>query len=265
MFLTPEEDDLTNEYLGKGFVIRASNDKASLEWIRQTVFDLSKTILEDTSDDAAHDWLNKIHNQVPVSELNDFRVRLIHAINEDVELRVNYYRVARALLDPIVGNELAMQMRVNLSIQYPDDASSLLPIHADVWSGDSPFEVVVWIPLVDCFKTKSMFLLPPKETEELHSRFSEFRNKTDEDIFREYEEKMMWIEIKYGEVLLFNQNLPHGNRVNRELETRWSLNCRFKSILSPYGDKKLGEFFEPITMRAATRIGIKYDLPGAKP
>ena len=29
-------------------------------------------------------------------------------------------------------------------------------------SGDSPFEVVVWIPLVDCYKTKTMYILPPK-------------------------------------------------------------------------------------------------------
>ena len=45
-----------------------------------------------------------------------------------------------------------MQMRVNLSIQLPRDKSSLLPVHSDVWSGDSPFETVVWLPLVDCFK-----------------------------------------------------------------------------------------------------------------
>ena len=43
----------------------------------------------------------------------------------------------------ILGNELAMQIRINLSIQLPKDDSSLLPIHSDVWSGDSPFESVV--------------------------------------------------------------------------------------------------------------------------
>ena len=48
-------------------------------------------------------------------------------------------------LDMIVGNELVMQKSINLSIQLPNDDSSLLPIHADVWSGDSPFEVVAWV------------------------------------------------------------------------------------------------------------------------
>ena len=51
------------------------------------------------------------------------------------------------------------------------------------------------------------------------------------------------------------------NRVNRESTTRWSFNCRFKGLFTPYADKKLGEFFEPITMRAATRLGLSYRLP----
>ena len=62
--------------------------------------------------------------------------------------------------------------------------------------------------------------------------------------------------------MIFNQNLPHGNRVNDEDETRWSMNCRFKSVFSPYADKKLGEFFEPITLRAASQVGMDYELPG---
>ena len=56
-----------------------------------------------------------------------------------------------------------MQNKVNLSIQYPNDSSSLLETHADTWSGDSPYEVVVWLPLVDCYKTKSMYILPPEK------------------------------------------------------------------------------------------------------
>ena len=62
-------------------------------------------------------------------------------------------------------------------------------------------------------------------------------------------------------MLIFNQALPHGNIVNNEKETRWSMNCRFKSVFSPYGDKKLGEFFEPITLRVTSELAIKYNLP----
>ena len=38
------------------------------------------------------------------------------------------------------------------------------------------------------------------------------------------------------------------------------MNCRFKSLFS-HGDKKIGEFFEPITLRSASEIGMNYKYP----
>jgi hypothetical protein len=82
-----------------------------------------------------------------------------------------------------------------------------------------------------------------------------------EDLFNIIKERVDWITINAGQVLVFNQNLPHGNRVNSENETRWSMNCRFKSIFAPYSDKKNGEYYEPITLRAASRVGASYKFP----
>ena len=65
---------------------------------------------------------------------------------------------------------------MNLSIQMPNDDSSLLPVHSDVWSGCSPFEVVVWIPLVNCSKTKSMFILPKNENSKFYKKFYKSKN-----------------------------------------------------------------------------------------
>jgi sporadic carbohydrate cluster 2OG-Fe(II) oxygenase len=73
--------------------------------------------------------------------------------------------------------------------------------------------------------------------------------------------EVKFLEVAYGEVLVFDQGLPHGNRVNNESETRWSMNCRFKGVFTPYGDKKIGEFFQPITLRAASKAGMAHRLP----
>ena len=154
-----------------------------------------------------------------------------------------------------------MQSRINLSIQLPKDDSSLLPIHADTWSGVSPFETVIWLPLVDCYKTKSMYILPPKKNEILNKLFLDKKIKKSDDIFEKIKKDLIWLEVKYGQVLIFDQSLPHGNRINKETETRWTMNCRFKSIFTPYADKKIGEFYEPITLKAASKRGIAYKLP----
>ena len=132
-----------------------------------------------------------------------------------------------------------MQKKISLSIQLPNDNSSTLPVHADTWSGDSPFETVVWLPLVDCYKTKSMYILKPKKAKILNKNFKTIAEGSSAKLYKNIRKDLTWLNIKYGEVLLFNQTLPHGNVINVENETRWSMNCRFKSIFSPYGDKKL--------------------------
>ena len=109
-----------------------------------------------------------------------------------------------------------------------------------------------------------MYILPQNKVHKLNDNFKQIAGDNAEDLFQNIKKDIKWLDIKYGEVLLFNQSLPHGNRVNNEKETRWSMNCRFKGIFTPYADKKLGEFFEPITLRAASKIGINYKMPKIK-
>lgn len=259
-FLVGPEAELGQRFVDEGFVTLPTDNRAALDRIREHLtISAAKALGEPPPEDAAT-FLNLIHEKVAPDRLNDFRLAMIDSLNAQPWLRPAYFATARKALEAIVGNELAMQRRVNLSIQLPDDDSSLLPIHADVWSGDSPFEVVLWIPLVDCFATKSMYLLPPQPNARLEQRFAEFRSA--EDVYQAVEPDLKWLDIRYGDVLLFNQNLAHGNRVNREAETRWTMNCRFKGVFTPYAGKRLGEFFEPITLRPASRIGLAYELPG---
>jgi len=88
--------------------------------------------------------------------------------------------------------------------------------------------------------------------------------KSSDQLFKKIKKDLQWIKIDYGNILLFNQCLPHGNIVNKEKETRWSLNCRFKGVFTPHRDKKIGEFFEPITLRKVSQLAQKYVLPNIK-
>ncbi len=260
-FLTADEIEISHEYQDQGYAIRTIENIEALDWIRNLFINLIRknlTLKENVTDS---DLFDLIHAELDITQLNDFRLALIQQMNETKGFRSRYYQIAKPYLDAIVGNELAMQSRVNLSIQLPGDDSSLLATHADTWSGDSPFEVVVWLPLVDCYKTKSMYLLPPEKNINLNKNFKGMSGKNSEDLFQSIESDVQWIDINYGEVMIFNQSLPHGNRINQENETRWSMNCRFKGLFSPYGDKKIGEFFEPITTKAASISGLNYQYP----
>ncbi len=260
-FSTIEDIEIGKEFLEQGYIIRPIKNIKDLDWIRNLFIKLVRknlTIKDEVNDDNLFDL---IHYEINPSQLNNFRLSIIKEMNATDGFRYRYYQVAKSYLEALVGNELAMQSRVNLSIQLPNDASSLLATHADTWSGDSPFEVVVWLPLVDCYKTKAMYLLPPDKNLNLNKNFKQMSGNNSEYLFKSIESDIKWIDINYGEVMVFNQALPHGNRINQENETRWSMNCRFKGLFTPYNDKKIGEFFEPITIKPASVLGMSYQHP----
>lgn len=259
MFVTEEEQKLSAEFIKNGYIKRRVDDKKSLDFIKDELIKIITSYNDFQNKNNI--YLETIHNQISTENLNDFRLYCINEISRKDELRRSYYSVFKKFIDLIIGNELAMQKKLNLSIQMPNDNSSLLNIHADTWSGDSPFETVCWLPMVDCKKSMCMFILPAYNYNFFEEQYSELKDKNSDDLLDSLKDKLTWIEINYGEVLVFNQNLPHGNVINNEKNTRWSFNCRFKSIFTPYKDKKLGEFFEPITLKASSKVGLKYKFP----
>ncbi len=261
-FLNSNEAALGTQFLNQGYVIAPVADRSALDRLRNAMAGIAAHHLGLGAPQDPGALLDDIHGNVEASALNALRMAVINGVNDLPWARQTYFEVARPLLETIVGNELAMQRRLNLSIQLPGDDSSLLAVHADVWDGDSPFEVVVWLPFVDCFRTKTMFLLPPAQGGEVEARMADFDGGDTDDLFADIEDDLTWLDVPYGHVLLFNQNLMHGNRINREGGTRWTMNCRFKGLFAPYAGKRLGEFFEPITIRPASRVGMVHELPG---
>ena len=67
------------------------------------------------------------------------------------------------------------------------------------------------------------------------------------------------MNIETGRILVFNSNCLHGNQLNTTTTSRWSLNCRFVSLLAPATnpERRLGSFYTPISARAATRAGLE--------
>ena len=161
----------------------------------------------------------------------------------------------------IVGNEVCMQRSLNMSIQLPNDESALLPLHTDVWSGNSPYEVVFWLPLVDCYKSKSMYVLPLQASRQTFLNFSSFEKMDAETLYQSLEHQMVFLNVPKNHGVIFSHSILHGNRLNTETETRWTYNIRFKSVFSPYGTKGLGESFIPVNLKPATRIGYANIIP----
>ncbi len=255
--LTHEEKKAVNKFAKNGYYIFDIKNIKILKNIKKEIAKEAKKILKLKIKD--NNFFNYTQNYVENNLLNLFRLKIYNKLNKDKKFLGNYYKMGRKYIDLFCGNELAIQKKINLSIQLPNDSSSILPIHTDVWSGNSPFELVLWIPLVSVKKTKSMFILSPKQNKYYFNNLNKF--KTAEKIYHHANKKLKWLDIKYGQGLIFSQNLLHGNVVNKETTSRWSFNCRFKSLFSPYDLKKYGEYFTSINMRQASIMGINYEEP----
>lgn len=254
-------DTLGADFLRDGYVIRPAEDRDAVLRLQRFLADSAAELLDKPSPQEPTRFLDDIGAHVDAARLNDFRLALIKRLNGADWTRQAYFRIARSAIESIVGNELAMQRNFALSIQLPGDDGSLLPTHSDAWSECSPFEMVLWTPFVDCFATKSMFMLSLADSMAMTERLADYQDAGVEGLFKAIEDRIFWAEVSFGSFLLFNPALIHGNRVNRERTTRWSINCRFKGLFTPYSDKRLGSFFEVLSMRPATRMALSYKLP----
>jgi sporadic carbohydrate cluster 2OG-Fe(II) oxygenase len=262
-FFSKEESHLAGEFLSSGYVIRDVEDRAALDEMRREIVRLAASSIGKPLAKSDEDFLNETHDFVPLDKLNEFRLGLYRELNAKQWFRPTYYRLARGMVHGLVGNELAMQNRINLSIQMPLDRTSLLDIHADVFGGDSPYQVVQWLPLVDVRATKSMFILPRPRSDKVIADMKSFAKGGMSALYAAVKEELVWLEIPYGKVLIFTPNVLHGNVVNEEPTTRWSLNTRFTGLFTPYGtaERTLGSYYVPITPRPVTRVGMEYREP----
>jgi sporadic carbohydrate cluster 2OG-Fe(II) oxygenase len=258
-FLSTEEVELSSTFLQDGFVVCDAESEAILEDIRQDVIQIASNWLKQNDFNSASFDLANSHNFVPNDQLNDLRLTIFAEINKLSDIRQRYFALARQTLATLVGNELAMQNKVNMSIQQPNDESSVLPMHSDIWTGDSPFQVVLWVPLTDASETNSMFFLPPIASREARKRVANGEFKSMDQIEIAYKTQMITMVVPFGKVLIFDSGCLHGNVMNETKTSRWSINCRFSGLLTPFTnpERRLGTYYLPITTRAATKMGLE--------
>ena len=260
MFTLKNYSNVTNNFLKKGYVICKVRNMKKLENFSKAI--CNQLIKKNRPNDISSivNRFNNLHKELKKSQLNKIRMDTIIKISNDAKVKENLFDLIDNYIFELVGNELAMQKNINLVVSMPKDTSSTIDLHADTWGGNSPFEIVVWLPLVNCYKTKSMFILDKIKAKKLNIEKQIKKNKklSAEKLFSKIKNHVTWLDVKYGEVLLFQPSLPHGGRANMEKETRASINSRFKGLFTPYIDKKLGEYFEPISIRPCSKAGFKY-------
>ena len=207
--------------------------------------------------------LEDLHKLVEIKSLNRLRMNLFKNLNKSTNFKKNVFESAHQFIEGCVGSEICSS-DVNLSIQMPNDETSLLEMHTDFFSGESLFQINLWIPFVDVKKTQSMFIIDPINSYKILKKIKNNKKINFKDINKKYSKKLKWLKLKSGQGLIFSPNCLHGNVVNKENKSRISINIRYKNIFSPYSniknEKKIGSFYKILSPKAVTLFNLKYNF-----
>ena len=149
----------------------------------------------------------------------------------DIGFIKEYEKFIKFLRDEIFQKSIIYQKKPSFRIHYPN-FTSYGKFHRDSDYSHPKDEINIWVPITKTIGTASMMI----ESE---------INKKD---FKP-------VELDYGEFLIFNSELEHGNVVNKENYTRMSLDLRVipkdvydydfkKSSATQNIEFKIGSYYE---------------------
>ena len=210
------ELSMSHTYETDGFVVETS-DRPYLDSLKN---DLEYAYLQYTKAfSKKYTSLVEVHHTVDHSESNDLRLYIMQILYQGTSFHRNYYNAAKRIIHDLCGNELAMQMRPGLSINLPNNINDVLPIHADTWNGVSPYELNIWIPFVDCSHSMSLYILKREIYKQRVSECSGLLKLSSDQLFTELYDDLTWIPIEYGQILAFDQSLPHDSHSMKRTTT----------------------------------------------
>jgi len=248
---------MNHSFQTDGFEIVQADDLSALTLLREQIRDLSFKLLDKKPSEVDQD-LNLLHECFESPQAaNEFRLKLTTGVSEQIEIGQLIYEMFKSHLEPLVGFDVLVQKTPNLVFQPPEYPVPT-ELHRDA-PANSPYEVVVWLPFVDCFRTKSMYVLNRQFTQKAIEHYSSHPDDKDgfDEILLDHAELM---EVPFGSALIFWSGLFHGSIINKEKESRLSLNIRYKNLFSPLGLKDSLRYFSILKTSPLTNLGLDFQL-----
>jgi len=247
--------------ISRGFCLVDLTDEAQLNNFRAEFETIVKQeIVESSLSYPKYFSLANLHQVLNQKDINNIRLRIIEKLNSLGNIN------ARLMVNPlpeffrsILGPDELIQKNVNLVIQRPSD-SDISELHRD-YPGNSEFELVVWVPMVDCSKEMSMYVLDFDKSIDVARKMKNNPENGWSFLRESVDKHAEEFPVKFGQALVFMTPLFHGSRVNISSQTRVSFNFRLKALFSPTGIRDSFSFWNLFCISEFTRRCIE-DLHG---
>jgi sporadic carbohydrate cluster 2OG-Fe(II) oxygenase len=242
----------------KGYEIyKAKNTNLLVELRKKIYLEMQKIFkLKEINPEKGLNNFHKIVGKLSNKDLNSKRKKLIENVTKKINFGEIIFKTFEEFLVNNLGPDILVQRNCNIVIQMPHDPNPS-EIHRDA-PLNSAYEIVAWVPLVDCYKTKAMYILDYPSTKKSLKFLKD--NSKDWKKFENYSKYLRSNpKVKFGQGLFFSSCLIHGSDINIEKETRISLNIRFKSLFSPAGKKNQLQYFKSLKLGNISNIGIDFE------
>ena len=137
-----------------------------------------------------------------------------------------------SLVETLCGKELFIQRRAHTIINVPGTEHSKQWTHYEMMSGISPFTYILWAPLHDLEDDGGAYHVDQKTSLKVMKKEEEAGLVNGPTVFNMME-KQKPARLKFGQVVVFNPFVLHGNVAFNSEFARIACNIRFQSYNEP--------------------------------
>ncbi len=136
------------------------------------------------------------------------------------------------LIEKLCGKELFIQRRAHTTINAPGDDQAKQVAHYEMISGISPFTYILWVPLHDLDDDGGAYHIDLKTSLEIMRKEEANGLVSGPDVLNFMNSKKP-PRLKFGQAIIFNPFVIHGNIPFNSEFARIACNVRFQSFSKP--------------------------------
>ena len=218
--------DLYEELVdGPGYAVCSIENMQLFKKLRDSFLDKINITTESEKD---INMVRKTMIKMSLAEINKLRTNLL-TFTDLSDMMINS---CPSLIETLCGKELFIQRRAHIIFNVPDKDLLRIWSHYEMMSGISPFTYVLWAPLHDLEDDGGAYLIDQKASLEVMKK-EEADGLVNGPTVLNMMEKQKPARLKFGQAVVFNPFVLHGNVPFNSKFARIACNIRFQSYHKP--------------------------------
>ncbi len=212
---------LTN---GKGFAVFSIENMKAFKKLRKSFIDK----MDFSKGSKNIDLVRKKMAKMSKAEINRSMIRLLKFTNLS-EMIINS---CPKLIKKLCGNELFIQRRAHTIINVPGKNQAKQWTHYELMSGISPYTYVIWAPLHDLDDQGGVYYIEQDRSLKVMKK-EQREGLVNGPTVLNMMENQKPTRLKFGQAIIFNPFILHGNITFDSKFARIACNVRFQSCKKP--------------------------------